>query len=75
MFLPHMVMGWSAIYDSIRIHHECKGGIEKTFPRVTFWHHEAYLVMTIGEHEGRFLYPVLIQVIGLYFLLTIKYSI
>ena len=36
-----------------RIHHECEGGIEKSVPRITDWHHEACQVMTNGDHEGR----------------------
>ena len=62
MSLPHMVIGLSVIYDSLRIHHEFKGGIEKSFLRITICHHEACLVMTNGDREGPFLYPVLIQV-------------
>ena len=38
---------------SIRIYHECEGGIEKSIPRVAFWHHEACRVMTNGDPEGR----------------------
>ena len=26
--------------EVIRIRHECKGGIEKSVPRFTDWHHE-----------------------------------
>ena len=38
---------------SIRIYHEYEGGIEKYFPRITDWHHEACRVMTIGDRKGR----------------------
>ena len=43
----------------IRIYYECEGGIEKSVPRITDWHHEACRVMTlIGDREGRiFLSP------------------
>ena len=34
---------------SLRIYHEYEGGIEKSVPRITHWHHEACRVMTIGE--------------------------
>ena len=37
----------------IRIHLECEGGIEKSVPRITEWHHEGCRVMTNGDHEGR----------------------
>ena len=30
----------------------CEGGIEKSVPRITDWHHEACRVMTNGDHEG-----------------------
>ena len=36
----------------IRIHQECEGRIEKSVLRITDWHHEACLVMTIADHEG-----------------------
>ena len=35
------------------IHHECEGGIEKSVPRITDWHHEACRVMTKGDREGQ----------------------
>ena len=38
---------------NIRIYHECEGGIEKSVPKITKWHHEACQVMTIGDHEGQ----------------------
>ena len=37
----------------IGIYHEREGGIEKSIPRITVWHHEAYRVMTNGDHEER----------------------
>ena len=40
------------VRENIRIYHECEGGIEKSVPRITDWHHEACRVMTIGDHEG-----------------------
>ena len=36
----------------IRIYHEYEGGIDKSVPRITDWHHEASRVMTIGDREG-----------------------
>ena len=38
--------------ESIRIHNECEGRIEKSVPRIAVWHHEACPVMTNGDHEG-----------------------
>ena len=38
---------------TIRIHHECEGGIEKSEPRMTEWHHEACRVMINGDFEGQ----------------------
>ena len=37
----------------IRIHHVCEGGIEKSVPRITDWHHKACQVMTNSDHEGQ----------------------
>ena len=37
---------------NIRIFHEC-GATEKSVPRITVWHHEACLVMTNCDPEGR----------------------
>ena len=39
--------------ENISIYHECEGGIEKSVPRITDWHHEACRVMTNGNHEGQ----------------------
>ena len=39
--------------NNIRIYHDCEGGIEKSFPRITDWHHEACRVKTVGGREGR----------------------
>ena len=33
------------MYNTIRLHHSCEGGIEKSVPRITDWHHEACRVM------------------------------
>ena len=54
----------------IKIHHECEGGIEKSFLRITNLHHEACRVMSNGDREGQiFLYH------PFFFLLTTKYLI
>ena len=34
------------------IYQEFEGGIEKSVPRITDWHHEACRVMTSCDHEG-----------------------
>ena len=39
--------------NNTRIYHECEVGIEKSFPRIANWHHEACQVMTNGDREGR----------------------
>ena len=38
--------------NTIRIHHECEGGIEKPVPRIIVWHHKTCRVMTNGDPEG-----------------------
>ena len=59
----------------IRIHFECDGGIEKSVPRITDWHHEACRVMTYSDREGR-IFPTLPHSnSGFFFLHTIKYII
>ena len=42
-----------SLAQTISIYHECEGGIEKSAPRITDWHHEACRVMTVGDREGR----------------------
>ena len=34
-------------------YNECVGGIEKSVPRITNWHHESCLVMTNGDRKRR----------------------
>ena len=38
--------------NSIRINHECEGGIEKSVLRITDLHHDACGVMTNGDRKG-----------------------
>ena len=59
----------------IRIYHECEGRIEKSAPRITIWQHEACLVMTNGDHEGRIFLSYSHPNNGFFFLLTIRYHI
>ena len=58
--------------EIISIHHECQGGIEKSVPRITDWHHEAYRVMTIGDRERRIFLSHAHTNNGFFFLLTTK---
>ena len=52
----------------IRILHECEGGIEKSVPRITDWHHEACQVMkTVITRDG-FFYPTLTRIMDSFFL-------
>ena len=60
--------------DHIRIHHECRGGIAKSVPRITKWHHEARRVMTNGDREGRIFLSHPHTNKGFIFLLTTKDS-
>ena len=59
----------------IRIYHECEGGIEKSIPRITVWHHEACRVMTNGDHERQIFLSHPHMNNGFFFLLTTKYLI
>ena len=58
-------------YENIRIHHECKGGIEKSIPRITDTRLAKWWQTVITRDD--FFYPILI--IFLIFLLTTKYLI
>ena len=49
------------------MHHECEDGIEKSVPRITDWHHEACLVMTIGDPRDRFFYPISTWILDSFF--------
>ena len=60
---------------TIRIYHECEGGIEKFFPMVTVWHHQACLVMTNGDPEWRIFLSNPHTNDGSFFLLTFKYTV
>ena len=60
---------------TIRIYHECEGGIEKSVPRITVWHHEASRVMTNGVPEGRIVLSYPHTNDGVFFLLTIVFFI
>ena len=45
--------------ETVRILHECQVWIDKSVPRVTFWHHEACRVMPNCDPRDRFVYPYL----------------
>ena len=49
----------TAVLGTIRILHECQVWIDKSVPRVTFWHHEARRVMPNCDPRDRFVYPYL----------------
>ena len=53
-FGPFVILVFTYSSDkSIRIYHECEGGIEKPVPKITDWHQEACRVMTNGDLEGQ----------------------
>ena len=37
---PIYVNGKLSLGQTIRIYHECEGGIEKSIPMITVWHHK-----------------------------------
>ena len=51
---------------NIRIHHECEGRIEKSIPRIAFWHQETFRVMTNGDPEGYIFYPTLTRIMNFF---------
>ena len=51
------------------------GGIEKSIPRITDWHHKAYRVMTNGDREGQIFLSHPHTNNGFSFLLSTKYLI
>ena len=71
----HQVMTQVLLAAIISIHYECEGGIEKSVPRITDWHHEACRVMTIGDCEGWIFLSHPHTHDGYFFLLTTKYLI
>ena len=62
-------------YRIIRIPHECEGGIEKSVPRITDWHHKACRVMSNCDPEGQIFLSHPHMNNGFFFLLTTKYLI
>ena len=58
---------------SIRIYHDCEGGIEKSVLRITDWHHKACGVMTISDRQGRIFLSHPHMNNGFFFLLTTSY--
>ena len=50
------------LVGTIRIYHECEGGIEKSVSKIINWHNEACQVMTIGDQGGRIFYPILTRI-------------
>ena len=61
--------------DNIRIFHEHEGRMEKSDPRVTFWHHEACRVKTNGDPEGWIFQSYPHTSNGLIFMLTTVFDI
>ena len=61
--------------NTVRIHHECEDGIEKSVPRITDWHLEACRVMTSGDHKGHIFLSHPHTNNEFFFLLTTKYRI
>ena len=54
----------------IRIYNECEGGIEKSVPSITDWHHEACTVMTNGDCDRQIFLSHPHMNNGSFFLLT-----
>ena len=54
-FIPHIfdIINMSSNHNIIRTYHKCEGGIEKSVPKITVWHHKACRVMTNADPEGR----------------------
>ena len=51
----------------IRMYHESEGGIEKSVPRITDWHHKACGMTTNGDPEGQIFYPILTQIMDSFY--------
>ena len=69
----YLLLDTSSLLWTIRIHHECEGGIGKSVPRITDWHHKACRVMTNRDRQI-FLSDSHTNK-GFFFLLTTKYRI
>ena len=48
-----MITDELGICNTIRIYHECEGGIEKSVQRISIWLNGACRLMTNGDREGR----------------------
>ena len=70
IFFYSCILSFFFLFKNIRIHHECDGGIEKSVPRITDWHHEACRVMPNGDREGRIFLSHTYTNNGVFFLLT-----
>ena len=77
LYSPTFVHARQAVSSckNICICHEFEGGIEKSVPRITDWHHEACRMMTIGDHEGLIFLSHPHTHKGYFLLLTTKYLI
>ena len=66
---------WDCVHKGgiIRIYQECDGGIERSMPRITVWHHEACQVVIIGYPSGRFFSFPSSHKECIVFMLTIKF--
>ena len=64
------VIDQNELQMTIRIYHECEGGIEKSVPNITVWHHEACRVMTNGDPAGQIFLSYPHTNNGFFFLLT-----
>ena len=74
--LPKAFHQFTFLYLNIEYKNlSCEGGIEKSLPRITTWHHEACRVMTNGNHEGHIFLSHPHGNNELFFLLTTKYFI
>ena len=74
-FIPGnlFIVGWVGVpYKDLSL---CEGGIEKSVPRITNWHHKTSRLMTNGDYEGGIFLSYPHTNNGLFFLHTIKYSI
>ena len=59
--LPYFYIKWN-LYDLIKSHHKCEGGIEKSIPRNYDWHHKACWVMTNSDCKRWIFYPILTRI-------------
>ena len=58
----HVFLCLLVLYQQYKVYHEREGAIEKSVPRITYWHHMACHVVTNGDPKAHFFFLSLTQI-------------